>query len=444
MDLARARDPCRHLGGVAHPSATWINLRHRATTMDTLISLGVAAAYLWSLAVLLTDADNDVYFEVAAVVTVSCSSGATSRRAQASAAGSRSEPCWISAPSPPRFSTSTDASTTFPSTSCALETSSLSARARRSPLTASSSQARQRSTRRLLTGESLPVEVGPGPTSRARRSTPAAASWSRDRVGSETALAQIGRLVERAQSGKAPMQRLVDRVSSIFVPVVIVIAAVTLVAWHAISGDADDAITAAVAVLIVALPVCARLGHADRAARRHRPWRAARHPDQGPRSARVDPSCRHRRARQDRHGHDRCHDAHRRHHEPTERERTRFDSSARWKPRPSIRSPAIAAAAATASPLPEAESFVEPRGPRRRSGGGRSGRRRRSASDAHRAAACPAAGDRGRRQRRRGSGSHRRRRRLGQRGSGGVRGCDIVRPTSASAVARLRADGPQA
>ncbi len=50
--------------------ATWINLRHRATTMDTLISLGVAAAYLWSLAVLLTDADNDVYFEVAAVVTV--------------------------------------------------------------------------------------------------------------------------------------------------------------------------------------------------------------------------------------------------------------------------------------------------------------------------------------------------------------------------------------
>ncbi|RPI07341.1 MAG: heavy metal translocating P-type ATPase, partial [Actinobacteria bacterium] len=107
----------------------------------------------------------------------------------------------------------------------------------------------------LLTGESLPVEVGPGSdVTGATINAGGRLVVRATRVGSETALAQIGRLVERAQSGKAPMQRLVDQVSSIFVPVVIVIAAVTLVAWLAISGDADDAITAAVAVLIVACP----------------------------------------------------------------------------------------------------------------------------------------------------------------------------------------------
>jgi Cu+-exporting ATPase len=107
----------------------------------------------------------------------------------------------------------------------------------------------------LLTGESLPVEVGPGsPVTGATINAGGRLVVRATRVGSETALAQIGRLVERAQSGKAPMQRLVDRVSSIFVPIVIGIAAITLVSWLVISGDVDDALTAAVAVLIVACP----------------------------------------------------------------------------------------------------------------------------------------------------------------------------------------------
>ena len=107
----------------------------------------------------------------------------------------------------------------------------------------------------LLTGESLPVEVGPGSdVTGATINAGGRLVVRATRVGSETALAQIGRLVERAQSGKAPMQRLVDRVSSIFVPVVIAVAAVTLVAWITITGDVDDALTAAVAVLIVACP----------------------------------------------------------------------------------------------------------------------------------------------------------------------------------------------
>src|SRR5439155_6669723 len=74
------------------------------------------------------------------------------------------------------------------------------------------------------------------------------------RVGSETALAQIARLVEQAQTGKAPVQRLADRVSAVFVPVVIAIALATLAGWLLAGSSAATAFTAAVAVLIIACP----------------------------------------------------------------------------------------------------------------------------------------------------------------------------------------------
>ena len=107
----------------------------------------------------------------------------------------------------------------------------------------------------LLTGESLPVEVGPGsPVTGATINVGGRLVVEATRVGAETALAQIGRLVTQAQSGKAQAQRLADRVSAVFVPAVILIAAVTLVAWLVVTGDADEALTAAVAVLIVACP----------------------------------------------------------------------------------------------------------------------------------------------------------------------------------------------
>src|SRR4029079_4478495 len=74
------------------------------------------------------------------------------------------------------------------------------------------------------------------------------------RVGADTQLAQMGRLVEQAQSGKAPVQRLADRISAVFVPTVIVLAIVTLLGWLAFGGTASEAVTAAVAVLIIACP----------------------------------------------------------------------------------------------------------------------------------------------------------------------------------------------
>src|SRR5207244_1502956 len=74
------------------------------------------------------------------------------------------------------------------------------------------------------------------------------------RVGSETTLAQIGRLVSQAQTGKAPIARLADRISAVFVPVVLILAALTFGVWLAVTGESAQAFTAAVAVLVIACP----------------------------------------------------------------------------------------------------------------------------------------------------------------------------------------------
>ena len=107
----------------------------------------------------------------------------------------------------------------------------------------------------LLTGESLPVEVGPGSeVAGAAVNAHGRLVVRATRVGADTALAQIARLVEEAQSGKAPVQRLADRVSAVFVPVVMAISLATLAGWLALGGSASEAFTAAVAVLIIACP----------------------------------------------------------------------------------------------------------------------------------------------------------------------------------------------
>ena len=107
----------------------------------------------------------------------------------------------------------------------------------------------------MLTGEPVPVEVGPGAeVAGATINTSGRLVVEATRVGADTALAQIGRLVTEAQAGKAPVQRLADRVSGVFVPVVLVISLVTLAGWLLLTGDAGAALTAAVAVLIIACP----------------------------------------------------------------------------------------------------------------------------------------------------------------------------------------------
>ena len=117
----------------------------------------------------------------------------------------------------------------------------------------------------MLTGESMPVEVAVGDTvAGATFNTDGTLLIEATRVGADTALAQIARLVAEAQGSKAPIERLVDRVAGIFVPVVLVLAAVTAAAWFASTGDVREALVPAVAVLIIACP-CA-LGLATPAA----------------------------------------------------------------------------------------------------------------------------------------------------------------------------------
>jgi Cu+-exporting ATPase len=107
----------------------------------------------------------------------------------------------------------------------------------------------------MLTGEPSPVEVGPGSeVAGATINTYGRLVVRATKVGADTALAQIARLVAEAQSGKAPVQRLVDRVAGVFVPVVLALALATLAGWLLLDGDAGAALTAAVAVLIIACP----------------------------------------------------------------------------------------------------------------------------------------------------------------------------------------------
>ena len=126
------------------------------------------------------------------------------------------------------------------------------------------------------------------------------------RVGADTALAQIARLVDGGADGKAPVQRLADRDLGVFVPVVIALAVATLGFWLGAGRARDLRVHRRRRGADHRLPVRARPGDADGAAGRHRPRRPARHPDQGPGGARVDPPRRHDRARQDRHGDDRA------------------------------------------------------------------------------------------------------------------------------------------
>jgi Cu+-exporting ATPase len=119
--------------------------------------------------------------------------------------------------------------------------------------------------RALLTGESVPVEVGPGdPVEGGALNAGGRIVVRATRVGAETAVHRVGSLVQAAQAGKAPVQRLADRVAGVFVPVVILIALGTLVGWLVTGHPAGEAMTAAVAVLVISCP-CA-LGLATPAA----------------------------------------------------------------------------------------------------------------------------------------------------------------------------------
>ena len=258
-------------GGAPFHRATWANLKHGAATMDTLITLGTTAAYAWSLYALFlgnagmpgmtmhmtlrsNDAQMDhIYLESVGMVTTFLLLG---RWFEVKAKGRSSE-----ALTKLLTMGAKDATVLRGETESRIPASDLRVGdiivvrpgekiATDGVVTAGHSAVDES----LLTGESLPVEVSPG--SRVTGATINASGRLEvraTRVGSDTVLAQMGKLVTDAQASKAPIQRLADRIAGVFVPIVIAIALLTLIA-HLVVGGVAPAFVAAVAVLIIACP----------------------------------------------------------------------------------------------------------------------------------------------------------------------------------------------
>ncbi|WP_417554927.1 heavy metal translocating P-type ATPase [Microbacterium sp.] len=253
--------------------AAWVNLRHGAATMDTLISLGTSAAFLWSLyalflgtagmpgmthefsfAIARTDGAGSIYLEVAAGVTMFVLAGRYFEKRAKRQAGAAlralmelgaKDVAVLRAGAEVRIPIAElrvgDEFVVRPGEKIATD-----------GVVVSGTSAVDQS---MITGESVPVEVAAGDAVTGATVNAGGRLVVRaTRVGADTQLAQMARLVEDAQTGKAEVQRLADRISGIFVPIVIGIALVTLAAWLLLGFGPSMAFTAAVAVLIIACP----------------------------------------------------------------------------------------------------------------------------------------------------------------------------------------------
>jgi Cu+-exporting ATPase len=260
-------------GGWPFHRAALVNLRHRAATMDTLISVGVNAAYLWSLwALFFThagmpgmkmgfdllpsgSAEPHIYLEVAAAVTAFILAGryfeARAKRQSGAALralldmGAKDVVVLRDGSVETRISVDQlmvgDVFVVRPGEKIATD----------GVVTAGTSAVDAS----MLTGEPVPIDVASGDSVvGATVNTSGRLLVRATRVGADTQLAQMARLVTEAQNGKAHVQRLADRVSAVFVPIVIGLALLTLAAWLVTGATPNAAFTAAVAVLIIACP----------------------------------------------------------------------------------------------------------------------------------------------------------------------------------------------
>jgi Cu+-exporting ATPase len=253
--------------------AAWANLRHGAATMDTLISVGVLAAWLWSLyALFLGDAgmpgmrmafdlipeagaEDHVYLEVGAIVTVFILAGRYFEARAKRRAGAALTALLELGAKDVAVLDGAGAERRVPVEQLRVGDRFLVRPGEKVATDGIVEEGRSAVDQSLLTGESVPVEKGPGDTVAGATVNAGGRLVVRaTRVGADTALAQIARLVTDAQSGKAPVQRLVDRVSGVFVPVVIALSLATLAYWLAAGEGANLAFSAAVAVLIIACP----------------------------------------------------------------------------------------------------------------------------------------------------------------------------------------------
>jgi len=253
--------------------ATAINLRHGAVTMDTLVSMGVSAAYLWSLYALFFggagmpgmthgftwiaqpgEAGNTIYLEVAAGVTTFLLLGRY-LEVRAKRRASQAVRALLEVGAKDAALLRGGAEVRVPVAQLRVGDEFVvrpGERIATDGVVVSGTSAVDTST---ITGESVPVEVSEGDiVVGATVNVGGRLVVRATRVGEQTQLAQMARLVEQAQAGKAEVQRLADRVAGVFVPIVIVIAVGTLVTWLLLGGGTAMALTAAIAVLIIACP----------------------------------------------------------------------------------------------------------------------------------------------------------------------------------------------
>ena len=443
--------------------AAWANLRHGAATMDTLISLGTLAAWLWSLyALFLGDAGmNDmrmafdvvprsgagadqIYLETAGIVTTFLLTGRYLEARAKRRAGAALEALLDLGAKDVAVLDADGTERRVPVEQLAVGDRFVVRPGEKVATDGVVEAGASAVDRSLLTGESVPVEVGPGAdVAGATINAGGRLVVRATRVGADTALAQIARLVEAAQTGKAPVQRLADRVSGVFVPVVIALAVATLGFWLGTGESATFAFTAAVAVLIIACPCALGLATPTALLVGNGSRRPARPAHQGPGGPGVHPPGRHRRARQDRHGHDRRDGARGRSPSPTGVDRDealRLVGAARGGLRAPDRAGRSRGRRPSEGALPAVEGFAQPPGPRRARA---SSTAARSSSGVRRCwrtrpavgAELDAARGRG------GARPDRDRRRLGRPGRAVLVVADTVKPASAEAVAALRALG---
>ena len=268
-----------HWGWVAGiltlPVVTWaawpfhraaaINARHFASTMDTLVSIGVSAAFLFSavelgLNPMMTEHGNamaghaPLYFEVSAVVITFLLLGRY-LEAKAKIKAGDALKALLSLGAKEATVLRDGVEVKIPAASLEVDEIFVVRPGEKIATDGVVTDGTSAVDTSLITGESLPVDVTPGDNvTGATINTSGRLLVKATRIGSETTLAQMGKLVSAAQASKAPIARLADRISSVFVPIVLVIAVITFALWLVFSGDVQAAFTAAVAVLIIACP----------------------------------------------------------------------------------------------------------------------------------------------------------------------------------------------
>ncbi|WP_327230369.1 heavy metal translocating P-type ATPase [Streptomyces murinus] len=260
-------------GGAPFHRAAWTNARHGAATMDTLVSVGTLAAFGWSLWALFfghagmtgmhdafrltvsrMDGASTIYLEVASGVIALILLGryleARSKRRAGAALKALLE---LGAKDVAVLRDGREVR--VPVSSLAVGDRFVVRPGEKVATDGTVVEGLSAVDAAMLTGESVPVDVGPGDqVTGATVNAGGRLVVEATRVGADTQLARMAKLVEDAQNGKAEVQRLADRVSAVFVPVVILIALATFGGWLGVTGDAVSAFTAAVAVLIIACP----------------------------------------------------------------------------------------------------------------------------------------------------------------------------------------------